>query len=359
MRSFLSVMLMGLCCLLSGALPGVGLLWAAPSSEVKMFDRQGDALQYARRQLQENADRVVFLMGGAPDSVYPRASKVAELLQNEGLTCSIFCSVMGNRVVLVPQYHEEIVLFRAYRDPQYAKTLSLPRRRALEKAREIVKDASARCRDEYDRALALHDSIVQRFSYKRNRADRDEIVSSALNSGYGVCEGYARTYKLLLDMAGIRNVIVYGKARGVEHCWNLVRLKGQWVHVDCTYDDPVPNRKDRVIRTHFAMSDDMIGYDHQWKRSSYPKAGDSSLYHPFLRGIRFKTVKELLLWMNARQQKGTWEVTAYVEEVKAARSASAVRRLLEEAQRDAGIHLVEHFILEDSVPGIILCQCRK
>ena len=59
-----------------------------------------------------------------------------------------------------------------------------------------------------------------------------------------VCEGYARSFKYILDEMGIPCVLVIGtgtNSRGEteRHAWNYVEIQGTWYAVDCTWDDPV------------------------------------------------------------------------------------------------------------------------
>lgn len=51
-----------------------------------------------------------------------------------------------------------------------------------------------------------------------------------------VCQGYALALKVLLDRAGIDCVFV--DSAPLDHAWNLVRLNGDWYHIDTTWDDP-------------------------------------------------------------------------------------------------------------------------
>ncbi|MBR5123972.1 MAG: hypothetical protein IKU90_02485 [Clostridia bacterium] len=53
-----------------------------------------------------------------------------------------------------------------------------------------------------------------------------------------VCEGFAKTYSLLLNYHGVENIPVIGLSRDVGHMWNLVRMDdGQWYWCDVTWDD--------------------------------------------------------------------------------------------------------------------------
>lgn len=59
-----------------------------------------------------------------------------------------------------------------------------------------------------------------------------------LVEGRGICLGYAATFQLLMDLAGVECVTVVGarKENREDHAWNMVRLEGEWYCVDPTLD---------------------------------------------------------------------------------------------------------------------------
>ncbi|WP_250445559.1 DUF2510 domain-containing protein [Actinotalea sp. C106] len=63
-------------------------------------------------------------------------------------------------------------------------------------------------------------------------------VLLAENDNLGVCASYAAAYKALLDEAGVESVVVSGDVfDGGRHAWNKVRVEGQWLAVDPTWND--------------------------------------------------------------------------------------------------------------------------
>jgi len=47
----------------------------------------------------------------------------------------------------------------------------------------------------------------------------------------------------------------------MNHSWNLVKIEGEWYHVDLVFDDPRPDRPGQVLHQHFLLSDDTISSD--------------------------------------------------------------------------------------------------
>lgn len=151
---------------------------------------------------------------------------------------------------------------------------------------EWVKEAKAprngKAPEDYEVALALHDTLCRNTEYtnEMHAADNETLVVDTLLRGHATSLGYARTYMLLLSMAGIENVYVTGEfsmngktGAHVEQAWNLVRLEGKWVHIDVAADDqfPVSGKAGSVARkmaetpshSYFALSDAQMARTHQ------------------------------------------------------------------------------------------------
>lgn len=97
----------------------------------------------------------------------------------------------------------------------------------------------------YDDIKMVHDYLVDNIEYDTTISN-DNIydVYGALINHVAVCEGYARSFKYILDEMEIPCVLVIGtgtNSRGEteRHAWNYVELQGSWYAVDCTWDDPV------------------------------------------------------------------------------------------------------------------------
>ena len=117
---------------------------------------------------------------------------------------------------------------------------------AIEKV-EYVKDIllGKRTGDDYEDIKMVHDYLVDNIEYDTSiSADNIYDVYGALVNRVAVCEGYARSFKYILDEMGIPCVLVIGtgtNSRGEieRHAWNYVELQGNWYAVDCTWDDPI------------------------------------------------------------------------------------------------------------------------
>lgn len=150
---------------------------------------------------------------------------------------------------------------------------------------------------DYFKVKKIHDFIVKKNQY--NTGDESNMSggysiyhpSSIIYGQGGVCNAYASLFKLLADGAGLESTIVTGNSlqNGEDHMWNMVKVDGNYYHIDTTWDDPiidfnsgeVVNLEDFVIYDYFLKSDQEI----QKSRSidedeNRPRAAESYYYSP-------------------------------------------------------------------------------
>lgn len=112
---------------------------------------------------------------------------------------------------------------------------------------------------------ALHDYLVLHLKYDETLQMVSHSPEGVMKNQTAVCDGYARTMRLLLLLSGIECEIVSGTAKGEDHAWNLVHLEDGWYHVDVTWDDPLPDEEGRVLYTYFLRNDAYMAQDHVWE----------------------------------------------------------------------------------------------
>ena len=107
---------------------------------------------------------------------------------------------------------------------------------------------------QYQIALAIHDYLVVNSYYDETLIKRSGY--DLLVNGSAVCSGYAAAYQDLLSRTGITSVCVTSEA--MSHMWNLVKIDGQWYHVDVTWDDPTPDVNGQASHDYFLLTDNEI-----------------------------------------------------------------------------------------------------
>lgn len=97
----------------------------------------------------------------------------------------------------------------------------------------------------YNDIKMVHDYIINNTEYDTTISMSNIYnIYGALINKQAVCEGYAKTFKYLMDGLGIPCTLVIGVASNSEginenHAWNYVKLDGTWYAVDTTWDDPI------------------------------------------------------------------------------------------------------------------------
>lgn len=125
---------------------------------------------------------------------------------------------------------------------------------------------------DYETAKALHDWLVLNCKYDMrlysgNMPDVSYTAYGPLKYGTSVCAGYAKAYEALLKSAGMEAEYVTGDTDRGGHAWNIVKVDGEWYHVDVTWDDPIPDREGYVRYNYFLKSDGALDRHFDWDAS--------------------------------------------------------------------------------------------
>ena len=125
--------------------------------------------------------------------------------------------------------------------------------------------------DQIENLKIVHDYLIETIEYDSTTGRNVYNIYGSLIDKKSVCEGYARTYKSILDEIGIECVIVCGNGRNSlgeteSHAWNYVKIDGNWYAIDVTWDDPViignGNLTDEIKYTYFLKGSDEFFVDH-------------------------------------------------------------------------------------------------
>lgn len=154
-----------------------------------------------------------------------------------------------------------------------------------DKVNEIVGTLITDGMKDYEKEKALHDYLINNCKYDSSTtvvADLPREVFTAygaLINKSAVCQGYALAFDKLLKAANIETQIVVGDAKNQEgsgyisHAWNLIKLDGEYYHVDTTWNDPVIADGSDILRySYFNVTDEQLLKNHKWERNNYPDA---------------------------------------------------------------------------------------
>lgn len=110
------------------------------------------------------------------------------------------------------------------------------------KSDEILQEASG---SNYQKIQYIHNWLIDNIDYDTTYSKPNtRNIYGALISGEVVCEGYAKSFKYLMDKLDIPCILVSGEAVNSEgkkenHMWNYVKINEIWYAVDVTWDDPI------------------------------------------------------------------------------------------------------------------------
>ena len=117
------------------------------------------------------------------------------------------------------------------------------------KVDEILKEMNQHgCKNDYEKAVFLHDYIYKHCEFDMGRAldffaNTDRFRGKGCHDASGcllydraVCSGISEAYALLLSSVGVECKCIYGVSYKMQHAWNIVKINGQWYHVDITWD---------------------------------------------------------------------------------------------------------------------------
>lgn len=155
-------------------------------------------------------------------SVFYRYGELFAL--DSGASQGWLCSTLGGVLYQVtPPY-------RADMDPEnYAQA-----REFYDKALSSIVERIPAGLSDGEKVLFIHDYLAANYEYDYDYAIYDAY--GFLHEGKGVCQAYTLTFSALMDRLGIP--VSYVESALLGHIWNVVKLDGEWYHIDVTWDDP-------------------------------------------------------------------------------------------------------------------------
>lgn len=195
-----------------------------------------------------------------------------------------------DRCAFTPPNEDDMSLYdtsaiRAAWEKEDLSQLSKEDRKIYEAAEKVLKKVVKDGMSDYEKELAIYDWVVNNVDYDWTHQDHRKETPRESFTPYGglvdrtaVCLGYATTFQLLCDLAGVECITVPGAAfeSREDHGWNMVRLDGEWYCVDATWDANVRERGGRGRPEDWdffnVTSDDMAASDHQWDYANTPEA---------------------------------------------------------------------------------------
>lgn len=165
--------------------------------------------------------------------------------------------------------HAESVILK----PKYIyrkKEIAEKKKQLESRIEKIVRPAKDMTADEKEKYI--HDFILDNVTYDKLKKAYSHEITGTLFHGIGVCEGIAKTVKILSDRLGLKCIIALSEnnpEKGIKyrHTWNVLDTGKGCVHLDVTFDNSLS--RDGIKRyDYFNISDKDLYRDHE--PSIYP-----------------------------------------------------------------------------------------
>jgi len=105
-----------------------------------------------------------------------------------------------------------------------------------------------------EKLLFVHDYLASQYEYDVQLEIHDTY--RFFTEGKGVCEAYTLASIAILQELGIE--VSYVTSDELVHAWNLVKVDGEWYHMDVTHDDPLYDRLGYARHENFLLSHDAM-----------------------------------------------------------------------------------------------------
>jgi len=175
----------------------------------------------------------------------------------------------ASHVEVIPEY-----LFDKKKIKEHQKAMNA-------RVTKLVRPASSMT--EWEKELYIHDFICTHVLYDKLKKPYSHEIIGPLGQGVGVCEGIAKTVKVLCDALGIWCIIAISDANPVKrikyrHAWNVVRIGGRYYQLDVTFDNSLG--REGVIRyDYFNLNDKQFFRDHESVIYEIPQCVDGDHFY--------------------------------------------------------------------------------
>ena len=190
-------------------------------------------------------------------------------------------------LIFVPEY-----LFDKNKIREHQRAMSS----RVEKLARAAKDLS-----EWEKEKYIHDFICDNVTYDKLKKAYSHEIIGPLGHGVGVCEGIAKSVKVLCDALGIWCMIAVcgnNPEKGIKyrHTWNIVRINGQYYHLDATFDNTLGKNEDgstSIRYDYFNLDDKNIFRDHEPLIAPAPPCPDGNHFYYREKKLSFTKLEDV------------------------------------------------------------------
>ncbi len=199
----------------------------------------------------------------------PNEKKKADIIKK--LQHFFYCIYVYKDTVLVSTkegltitgtWDSSVYMAKAYHGKYPMDKLTDLEKEAVLLLRDIIPDLIKGKKNDYEKAVALHDWVVLNVKYLKEGLHQNGEYAAV--KGNAICTGYARLYSTMLECANIPACITIGNI----HAWNMVKVDGNWMHVDVTWNDR-GDTEDKIGYVFFGLNHEEMTLVHSDLAATY------------------------------------------------------------------------------------------
>ncbi len=135
---------------------------------------------------------------------------------------------------------------------------------------------------QWEKEAYIHDFLCRNVHYDKLKKPYSHEIIGPLGQGVGVCEGIAKSAKILCDALGLWCMVAIAESnpeKGIKyrHAWNILKVDGKYYHLDCTFDNSL-GRDGPIRYDYFNLADEQLFRDHQAPVWPLPACSDGSKF---------------------------------------------------------------------------------
>lgn len=150
---------------------------------------------------------------------------------------------------------------------------------------------------ELEKESYIHDFICDNVRYDKLKKPYSHEIIGPMGQGVGVCEGIAKTVKVLCDSLGIWCIIAISDANPdkkikYRHAWNVVKIGGKYYHLDATFDNSLGHGELKRY-DYFNLGDKQFFRDHEPVLYEVPKCSDGEFSYYRNKKLSFTKMEDV------------------------------------------------------------------
>lgn len=249
-----------------------------------------------------------------------------EIFYAVGFRCRFYKD--GSNVEINPEY-----LFDKGKVMEHQKAMKARVEKLIRPAKDMT---------DWEKEVYIHDFICSGIRYDKLKKPYSHEIIGPLGQGVGVCEGIAKSVKILCDALGIWCMIAISEANPEKkikyrHAWNIIRIGGTYYHLDATFDNSL-SEEGTIRYDYFNLNDKRFFRDHEPVIYGAPECGDGDHFYYREKKLSFTKLEDVSKRTVQAARKGKALIFHWRGGFLTREALAELLNVLEEAAKQKGKH---------------------